>query len=108
MAWKEGYIRVISRFAGQMGVIRQPHKRDLKFHSGLFIGDTTNRYYDGFSDHTVGISAAVCAMSLGAVIIEKHFTFDKALAGPDHKCSISPVELKSLCGFRDDIEIIRR
>ena len=62
--------------------------------------------YLGFSDHTIGISAAVTAMSLGARIIEKHFTLDSGLPGPDQICSINPEELKQLCGFRDDIEKI--
>ena len=62
--------------------------------------------YDGFSDHTVGISAAVMAMSLGARVIEKHFTLDKTLPGPDHVCSADPKELRQLCRMRDDIEKI--
>ncbi|MFH1623596.1 MAG: N-acetylneuraminate synthase family protein [Pseudomonadota bacterium] len=62
--------------------------------------------YIGFSDHTIGITAAVVAMSLGARIIEKHFTLDKTLPGPDQVCSIDPEELKQLCKMRDDIEEI--
>ncbi|MBI4093521.1 N-acetylneuraminate synthase [Candidatus Kaiserbacteria bacterium] len=50
----------------------------------------------GFSDHTEGIDASVYAASLGAVVIEKHFTLDKALPGPDHKASLEPSELKEL------------
>lgn len=63
-------------------------------------------YYDGFSDHTIGITAAVVAMSRGATIIEKHFTLDKSLPGPDHACSIEPAELGVLCTMRDEIEEI--
>jgi N-acetylneuraminate synthase/N,N'-diacetyllegionaminate synthase len=70
------------------------------FHRGLFI------QYDGFSDHTQGITASVMAMSLGAKIIEKHFTMDKSLPGPDHICSADPDELRQLCQMRDDIEEI--
>jgi len=62
--------------------------------------------YTGFSDHTVGIAAAVVAMAKGATIIEKHFTLDKALRGPDHVCSATPQELSRLCQMRDDIEEI--
>jgi N-acetylneuraminate synthase len=47
----------------------------------------------GFSDHTLGILAAVVARTLGACIIEKHFTLDKKLPGPDHKASLEPDEL---------------
>lgn len=50
----------------------------------------------GYSDHTEGIEAALAAAALGAVVIEKHFTLDKNMEGPDHKASIEPEELKSL------------
>jgi len=62
--------------------------------------------YSGFSDHTIGTSAAKVAMSLGARIIEKHFTMDKTLPGPDHICSADPEELLEICRFRDDCEEI--
>lgn len=51
----------------------------------------------GFSDHSVGFAAAVCAAVLGAIMIEKHFTLDKDFPGPDHKASATPEELKILC-----------
>jgi len=63
-------------------------------------------YYDGFSDHTIGIAAAMVAMSLGAKIIEKHFTLDRDMPGPDHSCSATPSDLKALCSFRDEVERI--
>jgi N,N'-diacetyllegionaminate synthase len=47
----------------------------------------------GFSDHTLGIEASIAAVGLGATIIEKHFTLDSNLLGPDHKSSINPMEL---------------
>ena len=50
----------------------------------------------GFSDHTIGITASLVAVTLGACIIEKHFTVDKNLPGPDHSMSLSPNELKEL------------
>lgn len=50
----------------------------------------------GYSDHTVGITASVAATALGAEVIEKHFTLDKALAGPDHKASADPDELRRM------------
>jgi N-acetylneuraminate synthase/N,N'-diacetyllegionaminate synthase len=59
------------------------------------------RRYAGFSDHTVGIDAAMAALARGARIIEKHFTLDKAMHGPDHACSMTPDELASLCRFKD-------
>jgi N,N'-diacetyllegionaminate synthase len=50
----------------------------------------------GFSDHTIGIEAAIAAVALGAEIIEKHFTLDQEMIGPDHKSSINPEEMKNL------------
>ncbi len=50
----------------------------------------------GFSDHTDGIAAAVGAVTLGACFIEKHFTLDKNLAGPDHRFSADPTEFRAL------------
>jgi len=50
----------------------------------------------GYSDHTLGIEVPVAAVALGAEIIEKHFTIDKALPGPDHKASLDPIELKQM------------
>ena len=50
----------------------------------------------GFSDHTFGISASILAVALGAELIEKHFTLDKTLDGPDHALSTNPEELKDL------------
>ena len=50
----------------------------------------------GYSDHTEGIEVAIAATALGASVIEKHFTLDKSLHGPDHKASLDPVELKKM------------
>lgn len=50
----------------------------------------------GYSDHTLGIVVPVAAAALGAAIIEKHFTLDKTMPGPDHKASLSPEELKAM------------
>lgn len=50
----------------------------------------------GYSDHTVGIEVPVAAVAMGAKVIEKHFTLDKNLPGPDHRASLSPSELKDM------------
>ncbi|NMM42024.1 N-acetylneuraminate synthase [Pseudoalteromonas arctica] len=50
----------------------------------------------GYSDHSEGIIVPVAAVAKGAVLIEKHFTVDKTLSGPDHKASLDPIELKAM------------
>ena len=72
----------------------------LNFESWSFFG--IHRTYDGFSDHTVGLTAAKTAIALGGGIVEKHFTMDRSLPGPDQAGSMTPEELKELCKFRDE------
>lgn len=50
----------------------------------------------GFSDHSLGITAPIAATALGAAIIEKHFTLDRAMSGPDHAASLEPNELREM------------
>jgi N,N'-diacetyllegionaminate synthase len=50
----------------------------------------------GYSDHTPGIEVAIAAVALGAKVIEKHFTLDRNMPGPDHKASLEPDELKAM------------
>jgi N,N'-diacetyllegionaminate synthase len=50
----------------------------------------------GYSDHTQGIEVPIAAVAMGATVIEKHFTLDCTMAGPDHKASIEPDELKAM------------
>ena len=63
-----------------------------------------NSVYQGFSDHTIGIAAALTAVMRGATIIEKHFTLNKGLVGPDHICSMTPEELRDLSVHARDLE----
>lgn len=58
----------------------------------------------GYSDHTQGIEVPVAAVALGAVVIEKHFTLDKNMPGPDHKASLEPDELKEMVKAIRNIE----
>ena len=58
----------------------------------------------GFSDHTVGIHIPVAAVALGAEIVEKHFTLDRALPGPDHQASVEPDELALMVKSIRDVE----
>lgn len=50
----------------------------------------------GYSDHTLGIEVPIAAVALGAKVVEKHFTMDRTLPGPDHKASLEPLELESM------------
>ena len=59
----------------------------------------------GYSDHTLGIEAALAAVALGAKVIEKHFTLDKRMEGPDHKASLDPQELKVMVSSIRNIEV---
>ena len=58
----------------------------------------------GYSDHTLGIEVDIAAVAMGASCIEKHFTLDKAMDGPDHKASLEPEELKAMVGAIRNIE----
>lgn len=55
--------------------------------------------YHGFSDHTIGIEISLIAVARGSRIIEKHFTLNKGLVGPDHICSMTPDELYDLSKY---------
>ena len=68
--------------------------------SDLHFGKVDFTRYAGFSDHTIGIDAPMIALSRGARIIEKHFTLDKAMYGPDHSGSMTPPELTALSQFQ--------
>lgn len=59
----------------------------------------------GYSDHTEGISVALAAVARGAVVIEKHFTIDRFLPGPDHKASLIPAELASMAAEIRRVEV---
>jgi N,N'-diacetyllegionaminate synthase len=59
----------------------------------------------GYSDHTKGIEVAIAAVALGATVIEKHFTLDSSLPGPDHKASLEPEELTAMVVAIRNIEI---
>lgn len=58
----------------------------------------------GYSDHTLGIEVPIAAVTLGAAVIEKHFTLDKAMEGPDHKASLEPEEFKEMVRCIKNIE----
>lgn len=59
----------------------------------------------GYSDHTQGIEVAIAAVAMGATVIEKHFTLDRTLPGPDHQASLEPAELKAMVVAIRNIEV---
>ncbi|HAV14110.1 MAG TPA: N-acetylneuraminate synthase, partial [Opitutae bacterium] len=58
----------------------------------------------GYSDHTLGIEVPIAAVAMGAVVIEKHFTLDRTLPGPDHRASLEPNELQAMVQAIRNIE----
>jgi len=69
-------------------------------HVNLAAMTTMRRCFDplpvGYSDHTIGTTACICAVAMGACVIEKHFTVDKGAEGPDHMLSADPSEMKAI------------
>jgi len=76
---------------------------DVNLKAMLFIQRKTGVRI-GYSDHTLGIEVPIAAVALGAVVIEKHFTLDRSLSGPDHKASLEPSELKAMVSAIRNIE----
>lgn len=76
---------------------------DVNLKSMLTIRNATSKKV-GYSDHTLGIEVPIAAVALGAEIIEKHFTLDKTMEGPDHRASLNPVELKTMVAAIRNIE----
>lgn len=71
-----------------------PYK-DVNLRAMFELGEKLNLKI-GYSDHTLGIEIPIAAVAIGAVVIEKHFTLDKNMEGPDHKASLEPDELKAM------------
>lgn len=69
--------------------------KDVNLRAMQTIGKEFDIAY-GYSDHTLGIEVDIAAVAMGASVIEKHFTLDKNMDGPDHKASLEPDELKSM------------
>jgi N,N'-diacetyllegionaminate synthase len=61
----------------------------------------------GYSDHTNGYEASICAVCMGATVIEKHLTLDKKLEGPDHKASLTPKEFSQFVKILRNVKIIK-
>ena len=59
----------------------------------------------GYSDHTLGIEIPIAAVAMGATVIEKHFTLDRNMEGPDHKASLEPAEFKTMINSIRNVEV---
>lgn len=73
----------------------------------LRVMDTLRQAFDlpaGYSDHSEGITIPIAAVARGAVVIEKHFTLDKTMEGPDHKASLEPQELSAMIAAIRQVE----
>lgn len=77
---------------------------DVNLNAMITIGNSFDIAY-GYSDHTLGIEVDIAAVALGASCIEKHFTLDKTMDGPDHKASLEPNELVSMVTAIRNIEM---
>ena len=77
---------------------------DVNLKAMVTIGNTFDIAF-GYSDHTLGIEVDIAAVAMGASVIEKHFTFDKTMEGPDHKASLEPDELKAMVKVIRNIEL---
>lgn len=77
---------------------------DVNLRAMTTIGNTFDVAY-GYSDHTLGIEVDIAAVAMGACCIEKHFTLDKTMEGPDQKASLEPDELKAMVKAIRNIEL---
>ncbi len=77
---------------------------DVNLNAMQTIGNTFDIAY-GYSDHTLGIEVDIAAVAMGASCIEKHFTLDKNMQGPDHKASLEPDELNAMVKAIRNIEL---
>ena len=77
---------------------------DVNLKAMVTIGNTFDVAF-GYSDHTLGIEVDIAAVAMGASCIEKHFTLDKTMQGPDHKASLEPDELKAMVQAIRNIEL---
>ena len=76
---------------------------DINLKAMIAIANTHNVKV-GYSDHSLGIEVPIAAVALGAQVIEKHFTLDQNFEGPDHRCSLNPLELKSMVSSIRNVE----
>ena len=105
---REAY-KVLSKYGAKVTVLHCTTEYPAPFETVnlkamSFLGKELGVNY-GYSDHTVGIEVSVAAVALGATVIEKHFTLDRNMEGPDHKASIEPIELKAMVDAIRNVEV---
>ncbi len=89
-------LHCVTSYPAQMDILNLRVIQTLRYAFGIPVG---------FSDHTVGINASIAARALGACMLEKHFTLDNSLPGPDHRASLEPDELVALIAAIRDVEV---
>lgn len=107
----ENALAVLEKYGSDRGMITVLHcnteyptpMHDVNLSAMKAIQDQFNVDI-GYSDHTLGVEVPVAAVALGAMVIEKHFTLDNTLPGPDHKASLEPAELKLMVSSIRNIE----
>ncbi len=77
---------------------------DVNLRAMVTVGNTFDTAY-GYSDHTLGIEVPIAAVAMGASVIEKHFTLDREMEGPDHRASLEPDELAAMVTAIRNIEL---
>lgn len=83
------------------------HPKDVNLRAMQTLMDEFPQFTVGYSDHTLGTTACICAVAMGALIIEKHFTYDKQAEGPDHMLSADPVEMCEIVDRIREFEVLR-
>lgn len=83
------------------------HPEDVNLKAMLTLKERFPDIPVGYSDHTIGLTACICAAAMGAKMIEKHFTYDKNAEGPDHIHSSDPKEMKELVSMVRTFEVMR-
>ncbi|MCP4646147.1 MAG: N-acetylneuraminate synthase, partial [bacterium] len=100
----EDAIDILTRAGTQLGQITLLHcnteyptpMKDVNLRAMQTLAAAFPGVSIGYSDHTLGIEVPIAAVAMGARVIEKHFTLDKAMPGPDHKASLAPNELRAM------------
>ena len=83
------------------------HPENVNLNNIITLKERFSHYHVGFSDHTLGTTAAIAAATMGTTVVERHFTLDKNAEGPDHMLSSTPEEMKHIVDTIRKIELMR-